>query len=142
MRFPSRVFALAILPFALALAAAPAGAQTFGPAYVYSGLAWDFDSTTSGFSGCTTLRLDAAGNFTNSDDYVVYGRLYCPSLGGYYSSSGNAYFDSFGKFNLRIDLGVTDKLVCTGLSATTMTGACTIYTNNGATAGSAFISFL
>lgn len=107
----------------------------------YSNLAWDFVSSQSGFTGCTTLYLDVAGNFTNGDHYAMYGKLYCPSLGGFYNVDGSGYF-SGNTFNLSVELGVSHKLVCTNISSSSLSGSCQIYNNTGSVTGTASITFL
>ncbi|MDB5871981.1 MAG: hypothetical protein JWQ07_1423 [Ramlibacter sp.] len=110
--------------------------------YTYSGLTWGFSSTTAGLTACTQLVLDATGDVFGSDNFTVYGQLYCPSLGGSYASSGNAYFDSIGGFHMTTTIGVTYQLVCDNLSGSTYSGSCPIYNNLGTQVGSAVISFL
>src|SRR6187431_3274642 len=67
--------------------------------YTYSGLAWGFSSGHAGFSSCSTLFLDATGDVYGSDNFSVYGQLYCPALNGSYASVGSAHFDSFNGFH-------------------------------------------
>lgn len=110
--------------------------------YTYSGLNWAFSTSQAGFSGCDTLILDATGDVYNSNYYSTYGRLSCSALGGSYASFGSAYFDSFGTFNITVTLSVTHQMVCNGLSASTFSGSCPIYSNQGTQTGTAFISFL
>ncbi|HSI49804.1 MAG TPA: hypothetical protein VLA61_16150 [Ideonella sp.] len=110
--------------------------------YTYAGLAWGFSSGHPGFSTCSTLFLDATGDVYNSDNYSIYGQLYCPSLNGSYASVGNAYFDSFNGFHMTIRLSVTHNLVCDNLSGNTLSGSCPIYDNLGVQTGTAFINLL
>lgn len=131
----------------LALCAALVGASavsaaTLDNAYTYSGLRWAFSTSHAGFSQCDTLLLDATGAVYSSDYFSTYGRLNCSLLGGSYPSSGSAYFDSFGSFNISVSLGVTHNLVCTGLSSATFSGSCPIFDNLGTQTGTAFITFL
>ena len=129
----------------LVLAAAsvvqPASAQLV-PTYTYPGLTWGFSTSHAGFSSCGTLTLDATGAAGKSNYYSTYGTLYCQSLGGSYASSGNAYFDSAGNFNMTVSLGVTHNLVCNNLSPSTFTGQCPIFDNVGNQTGFAVINLL
>lgn len=128
-------FAAALALFASAFAAQ---AQVYGSTNTYSNLAWDFFSSQSGFQNCTTLYLDATGDFSNSSNYVMYGDLSCS--GGSYLVTGSGYFDGAGGFNLQLVLGVSHKLLCVSLP--NLTGTCTIYNNSGTQTGTAFIEFL
>lgn len=110
--------------------------------YTYAGLAWGFSTGHAGFSTCSTLFLDATGDVYNSDNYSIYGQLYCPSLNGSYASVGNAYFDSFNGFHMTIRLSITHNLVCDNLSGNTLSGTCPIYDNQGNNTGFAVISLL
>jgi hypothetical protein len=132
---------LAIALMAALLASAAVHAQTLSNAYTYSGLTWAFSSGTTGLTACSELVLDATGDVYNSDNFATYGQLYCPSLGGSYASSGNAYFDSFNNFHMTVSLGVTYQMVCDNLSGATLSGSCPIYNNIGAQVGTAFITF-
>ena len=123
------------------LLAVPVHAQTLSNAYTYSGLTWAVSTSTTGLQNCTELVLDATGDVYNSDNFAVYGQLYCPSLGGSYAVSGNAYFDSFDNFHMTVSLGVTYQLVCDNLSGSTLSGSCPIYNNSGTPSGTAFITF-
>jgi hypothetical protein len=129
------------LAMAAALLASAAAHAQLVNTFTYPALAWTVSTSTSGLTQCSELWLDATGAVGNSDDYSVYGQLYCPSLGGSYASSGNAYFDSFGNFHMTVSLGVTYQLVCDNLSGGTLSGACPIYDNLGVQQGSAVISF-
>ena len=124
---------------ALCLMTATANAQVYGNTNTYSGLSWGFSSGQAGFTSCSTLFLDATGDFSNSSNYVLYGDLSCS--GGSYFSNGNAFFDGFGNFNLSVEIGVAHKLVCVGLNGSTLSGSCTIYNNSGVVTGSATITF-
>lgn len=123
----------------LLLASVLAHAQT--STYTYPGLSWAVSTNAPGLGSCNELVLDATGAVYSSDNYSVYGQLYCPSLGGSYAASGNAYFDSFGNFHMTVALGVTYQLVCDNLSGSTFSGACPVYDNLGAQVGSANIAF-
>jgi hypothetical protein len=132
---------LAIMFLAALLASTAAHAQTLSNAYTYSGLTWALSTSTTGLTACNELVLDATGDVYNSDNFAVYGQLYCPSLGGSYAASGNAYFDSFNNFHMTVSLGVTYQMVCDNLSGATLSGSCPIYNNLGAQTGTAFITF-
>ncbi len=110
--------------------------------YTYSNLAWSFSSGHPGFSTCSTLFLDATGDVYGSDNFSIYGQLYCPSLNGSYASVGNAYFDSFNGFHMTIRLSITHNLVCDNLNGNTLSGTCPIYDNQGNNTGSAVIHLL
>lgn len=133
-----RIIPKLLAALALCAGAVTAQAQTYGYTNTYSGLAWDFFSSQSGFTSCTTLFLDATGDFTNSSNYSMYGDLSCS--GGSYFVSGTGYFDSGGGFNLQLDLGIAHKLQCISLPG--LTGNCTIYNNSGTSTGTAFVEFL
>ena len=124
------------------LASAGLNAQTLGNTSTYAGLTWGFSSSAAGLPACSQLVLDATGDPAHSDNYITYGQVVCPALGGNYASSGNAYFDSSGAFHMKIGIGVTYQMVCDNLSGVSLSGTCPIYDNNGVQAGSAFISFL
>ncbi|HVZ46002.1 MAG TPA: hypothetical protein VHA82_19495 [Ramlibacter sp.] len=132
MRMLCRLLAL------LAVSAAPWAASAQELTFTYSGLVWDFSTSAGGFANCTALHIDASGNPGHSVEYSVYGRLYCPLLGGYYASHGNAYFDELGRFNMKVDLGVANQLQCSGMSG--FHGDCTIYNNNGSVLGTAHLT--
>jgi hypothetical protein len=132
-----RIFALA----GALLAGAFAQAQTLGTPSTYSGLAWSVSTDAPGLGACTQLLVDATGDLSHSDNFAMYGQLYCPSLGGGYASSGSAYFDSSNSFHMTVSLGVTYQLVCDYLSGATLTGSCPVYNNVGTQVGSAFITF-
>jgi hypothetical protein len=133
-----RVLTKMLSALALCASALTAQAQVFGNTNTYSGLAWDFFSSQSGFTSCTTLFLDATGDFTNSSNYTMYGDLSC--TGGSYLVSGSAYFDGGGGFNMQLELGISHKLLCISLPGAT--GTCTIYNNSGTQTGTAFVEFL
>jgi hypothetical protein len=124
------------------LTAALAQAQTLGTTSTYSGLTWSVSTDAAGLGGCTRLLVDATGDVSHSDNFAVYGQLYCPSAGGGYASSGAAYFDSFNSFHMTVSLGVTYQLVCDNLSGATLSGSCPVYNNAGTQVGTAFITFL
>lgn len=133
------------LLIALAAAASTAAvpAQSLVATSTYAGLLWSFSaSANSGFSGCTQLQVDATGAVGRSDNYAMYGQLYCPSLGGTYAVDGSAYFNSAGQFNITLDFGVAYKLVCNNLSGATLSGNCLVYNSAGTQTGTASISFL
>ncbi len=136
MRFFKCIALVAGLLFSAVL-----NAQTISNAYTYSGLSWSMSTSTSGLAACTDLLLDATGDIYNSDNYAVYGQLYCPALGGGYASSGNAYFDSLGSFHMTVSLGVTYQMVCDNINGFTLSGSCPIYNYLGAQMGTAFITF-
>lgn len=134
---------LALCCALLASAAAPGvRAATLDNASTFSGLVWAFSTGHAGFSGCGTLFVDATGAVGHSDNYSIYGQLQCPTLGGTYATSGNAYFDSAGSFNMTVSLSVTHHMVCANLSASTLSGSCPIYDSLGNQTGTAFISLL
>jgi hypothetical protein len=120
--------------------AGPVAAQV--PTYTFPGVTWAFSTNHAGFSACNTLFLDATGAVGNSDDFSMYGTLFCPSFGGAYANSGNAYFDSAGFFHMTISLGVSHNLVCDNLSGFTLSGSCPIYDNLGTQTGTATITLL
>jgi len=124
------------------LAAAATQAQTLGAPSTYSGLTWSVSTDAAGLGSCTQLLVDATGDLAHSDNFAMYGQLYCPSLGGGYASSGSAYFDSFNNFHMTVSLGVTYQLVCDNLNGATLTGSCPVYNNAGTQVGSAFVTFL
>ena len=123
------------------LATAAANAQVLSNAYTYSGLSWAVSTSVTGIAACTDLLVDATGDVYNSDNFGVYGQFYCPSLGGSYATSGNAYFDSFNNFHMTLSLGVTYQLVCDNLSGATLSGSCPVYDNLGVSVGSATVAF-
>jgi hypothetical protein len=127
---------------ALAAALAPAANAQVHATFTYPGLAWGFSTSHAGFSQCGTLTLDATGDFNNSDDYSMYGRLACPAAGGSYATVGNAYFDSSNNFHMTVTLSVTHKLVCDNLPGNTLGGSCPIYDNLGNQTGFAIINIL
>lgn len=137
MRSLKKLFLVAGLALATAL-----NAQTLGNTSTFSGLLWFVSTSTPGLQGCTELILDATGDVGRSANYAMYGQVYCPSLGGSYASSGNAYFDALNGFHMTVSIGVTYQLVCDNLSGATLSGTCPIYDNVGFQAGSAFVSFL
>lgn len=141
MRFIKKTVLCAAL-LAFAAVSGTATAQTLGGTSTYSNLAWSFSSGHPGFSTCSTLFLDATGDVTHSDNFSIYGQLYCPALNGSYASVGSAYFDSFNSFHMTISLSVTHKLVCDNLNGSTLSGSCPIYDNLGNQTGSAVISLL
>lgn len=135
MRTVARLFILSAALLAASLASAQTTTRTF------PGLTWFFSSSNQvQFTGCTQLSLDATGG-SSSVQYSMYGYLFCPNVGGTYLSDGNAYFDASGGFNLQVRLGTANTLLCTGLSGTNFSGACTIYNNSGTRTGDAFINF-
>jgi hypothetical protein len=133
-----RSFALAGALFATAFA----DAQVLGTPSTYSGLTWSVSTDAAGLGGCTQLLVDATGDISHSDNFAIYGQLYCPSAGGGYASSGSAYFDLFNGFHMTVSLGVTYQLVCDNLNGATLTGSCPVYNNQGTQVGSAFVTFL
>lgn len=128
---------LAVLVVAL-LSASGSSAQTFGSASTYGGLTWTVSTTMSGFTSCNQLFVDATGDASHSNDYVIYGTLNCAN--GSHFSSGNAYFATNGSFNMSVSMGVAYKLVCVNLGAS-LSGSCTIYDNLGNQTGTAFVSY-
>lgn len=132
---------LALSCVLMASAVAPSvPAATLNNTSTYAGLVWAFSTAQTGFSGCGTLFADATGAVGNSDNFSIYGQLQCPSLGGTYATSGSAYFDSAGSFNMTVSLSVTHHMVCANLSS--LSGSCPIYDNLGNQTGTAFISLL
>ncbi|MES3004379.1 MAG: hypothetical protein V4787_27050 [Pseudomonadota bacterium] len=130
-----KLAALAVL-----LACSAAHAQ-ISPTSTYAGLTWGFSTgNTQGLTTCSTLVLDATGDFTYGESYLMSGRLYCPSAGGSYASSGVAYFDAAGLFHMTVSLSVSYQMVCDNLS--NFGGTCPIYNNQGSPVGSAVIAFL
>jgi hypothetical protein len=123
------------------LSAAFVQAQTLGTPSTYSGLTWTVSTDAPGLGSCTQLLLDATGDLTHSDNFAIYGQLYCPSVGGGYASSGSAYFDSFNGFHMTVSLGLTYQLACDNLSGATLTGSCPVYSNAGTQVGTAFVTF-
>ena len=109
-------------------------------ASTYVGLNWVVSTSAAGLQNCTQLVLDATGASSNSANYVTYGQLYCPALGGGYASSGNLYFDSGGLFHMTASFGVTYQLVCDNLNGSSLSGSCPIYNYQGSQVGSAFVS--
>ena len=132
---------LAAALLAALLASTAVQAQTLSNAYTYSGLTWAVSTGTTGLTACNELVLDATGDVYNSDNFVMAGQLYCPSLGGSYAASGNAYFDSFNNFHMTVSLGVVYQIVCDNLSGSTLSGSCPVYNNLGTQSGTAFITF-
>jgi hypothetical protein len=124
------------------LAATVAQGQTLGTPSTYSGLTWSVSTDAAGLGACTQLLVDATGDISHSDNFAIYGQLYCPSQGGGYASSGSAYFDSVNNFHMTVSLGVTYQLVCDNLNGATLTGSCPVYNNVGTQVGSAFVTFL
>ena len=120
--------------------AGPVAAQV--PTYTFPGVTWAFSTNHAGFSACNTLFLDATGAVGNSDDFLMYGTLFCPAFGGAYANSGNAYFDSAGFFHMTIRLGTSHNLVCDNLSGNTLSGSCPIFDNFGGQTGTATITLL
>ncbi|MBI5275926.1 MAG: hypothetical protein HY854_05645 [Burkholderiales bacterium] len=111
-------------------------------AYTYSGLAFDVDTSHSGYSACTTLYVDATGDPGSLNaTYTMYGTLACGGPNpGYYAVDGSAYF-SGNTFNFTVDVGVASKLSCVNMSASTFSGGtCTMYT--GASSSPAFVFLL
>jgi hypothetical protein len=129
---------LAVLVVAL-LSASGSSAQTFGRTSTYGGLTWSVSTNMGGFTSCNQLYVDATGDATNSNDYVIYGTLNCAN--GTYFSSGNAYFATDGSFNMSVSIGVAYKLVCVNLRGATLSGSCIIYDNLGNQTGTAFVSY-
>jgi hypothetical protein len=147
IRIPSRresfMHSIRTLAMVAALVAAVSTqAQTLGTPSTYSGLTWSVSTDAAGLGSCTQLLVDATGDVTHSDNFAMYGQLYCPSLGGGYASSGSAYFDSSNNFHMTVSLGVTYQLVCDNLNGGTLTGSCPVYNNAGTQVGSAFVTFL
>ena len=130
MRFVTRLIVL-LAAFACSAAFAQTSTRT------YPGLNWSFTTSVPGFSGCATLTLDATGGST-SGQYSIYGFLFCPSFNGSYLSDGNAFFDTAGRFNMQMRLGVASTMLCTGLNG--FSGNCAIYDSNGIQLGTAFIN--
>ena len=129
---------LAVLVVAL-LAASGSSAQTIGSTSTYAGLTWSVSTTMIGLTNCNQLFVAATGDVSNSSDYVVYGTLNC--FDGSYFSSGNAYFDTDGSFNMSVTIGVGFNLVCANLSGATLGGSCAIYDNLGNQTGTALVSY-
>jgi hypothetical protein len=129
---------LAVLIVALLLASG-SSAQTVGRTSTYSGLTWTVSTNMDGFTSCNQLFVDATGDASNSNDYVIYGTLNCAN--GSYFSSGNAYFGTDGSFNMSVSIGVAHKLVCVNLPGATLRGSCAIYDNLGTQTGTAFLSY-
>jgi hypothetical protein len=129
------------LVLACALLGAAASHAALSNAYTYSGLTWTFSTTTPGITQCSELILDATGDPYHSDAYATAGQLYCPALGGGYTSSGAAYFDGAGLFHMTVSLSVSYQMVCDNLSGS-LSGSCPIYNNLGTQVGTAFISLL
>jgi len=135
MRFLSKMLAA----FTLAIAMVGAQAQVLGNTNTYSGLFWDFfPSSGSPFANCTLMNLDATGDVTNSDNFAMYGQLLCST--GSYAADGTGYFVG-SSFNMTVSIGPLHKLVCVNLPESTLSGTCSVYTNDGVTAGTAFIQF-
>ena len=128
---------LAVLVVAL-LSASGSGAQTLGSTNTYSGLNWFVSTNVSGFTSCNQLFVDATGDLSNSNNYVVYGTLNCSN--GSYFSSGNAFFGADGSFNMSVSIGIGLYLVCVSLNGNTLSGECGIYDNLG-NLGPAFVSY-
>lgn len=124
------------------LAAVSVSAATYGNTNTYAGLTWSFSTSVSGLSGCNYMILDATGDFAQSDNYSIYGTLDCPTLGGSYNASGNAYFGGNGGFNISMLVGVVYQIVCTNLNGSTLSGSCPVYNNSGTLMGTAFVTFL
>lgn len=129
---------LAVLVVAL-LSASGSSAQTFGRTSTYGGLTWSVSTSMNGFSSCYQLFVDATGDATNSNNYVIYGTLNCAN--GAYFSSGNAYFATDGSFNMSVSIGVTHKLECVNLRGAALSGTCAIYDNLGNQTGTASVSY-
>jgi hypothetical protein len=124
-----------------ALLACSAVQAQISPASTYAGLTWTFSTgDTPGLTGCSDLVLDATGDFSTGESYAMTGRLYCPSAGGSYASSGVAYFDAAGLFHMTTSLSVSYQLVCDNLGG--LSGSCPVYNNLGTRVGTAFITFL
>lgn len=119
------------------LATGPAMAIGFGTASVYNGVAWTFSSSVSGLQGCNQLFTDANGDFQNSNNFVLYGTLNCPGLGGGYAAVGNGYFGNEGLFDMTITFGSGSQIACFRLNRSTLSGVCSIYNATGSQVGTA-----
>lgn len=124
------------------LATANVHSQTLGNTSTYAGLTWDVSTNAPGVEPCTRLFLDATGDISQSNQYAVYGQLYCPALSGGYASHGAAYFDTAGTFHMSVNLGITYRMVCDYLSGSSMSGSCPVYNYLGTQVGSATVTFL
>lgn len=129
---------LAVLAVAL-LSTSGSSAATVGSTSTYGGLTWSVSTSMGGFTSCNQLFVDATGDASNSNDYVIYGTLNCAN--GSYFSSGNAFFGTDGSFNMSVSIGVAHKLVCVNLSGATLSGSCSIFDNLGTQTGTAFVSY-
>ena len=120
------------------LATGPAMAIGSGTPLVYSGVTWTFSSGVSGLQGCTQLYTDANGDFQNSNNFIIYGTLNCPSLGGGYAAVGNGYFATDdGSFNMTITFGSGAQIACLRINRSTLSGICGIINETGSQVGTA-----
>jgi hypothetical protein len=127
-----------ILLCVLVFLSTSAAAFGYGTTTTYSDISWFFSSNASPFSfnSCDNMLLDATGDWTNSDKFILYGYISCPNTT--FIVTGSGYRNNLGGLSFVIYSG-GDVLRCDLLS--TLSGTCTVLDiASNTVAGSASIS--
>jgi hypothetical protein len=111
---------------------------SYGNANTFTGMVWNFSSSSSGLSGCSRLQLDATADFVNGTGLNMSGFLNCS--GGAYGVFGSAFLNTGNTLSMTVNVGVNRMLTCQ--FSPTLSSSCTIYNSAATVMGTAFISLL